>query len=354
MKTRLISPLFAFAAFAAFSAVTTPAKAAPEDGLHVLKVRPNIYMIVGGGGNTTIQAGEQGVLVVNTKLQESAESLLSTIKTLTAHPIGEVDTTHSHPALEGLTEEMLVTRGGLNGIIRVIVNTDYAADQTGGNAIVGKAGKTATGGNVAFDLSDADQGAQIISHENTLLRVSGAMGGKASIEQDGWPTSTFFGKQKAIFFNREAVRIYHEAKAQTDGDVIVFFRRSDVIATGDVFDPERYPVINVAAGGSINGIIAALNHIIDLSTPSFGQEGGTLIIPGHGRLSSYGDVVNYRDAVTVIRDRVRDAIKNGKSLKQVKAAKLTMDYDPIYGTTEGSWTTDKFIEAVYTSLNAKK
>ena len=348
MKLRWMLPVLAVAAFA------TAAQAAAEDSLNVLRVRPNIYMIVGGGGNTTIQAGEQGVLIVNTKRRDSAENLLGTVKQLTAKPIGVVDTTHSHPSLEGLTEEMLVTRDGLNSVIRVIVNTDYAPDQTGGNVIVGKAGKTATGGNVAFDISDASQGAQIISHENTLLRLSGATGGKAPVEQDGWPTSTFFGKQKAIFFNREAVRIYHEPKAQTDGDVIVFFRRSDVIATGDLFDPERYPVIDIAAGGSIDGVIAALNHIIDLSTPAFGQEGGTLIIPGHGRLSSYGDVVNYRDAVTVIRDRVRDAIKKGKSLKQVKAAKLTMDYDPIYGTTDGPWTTDKFIEAVYTSLKAAK
>ena len=348
MKLRWLLPILALTALA------TAAQAAAEDSLNVLRVRPNIYMVVGGGGNTTIQAGEQGVLIVNTKLRDSAESLLDTVKQLTAKPIGVVDTTHSHPALEGLTEEMLVTRDGLNSVIRVIVNTDYAPDQTGGNVIVGKAGKTATGGNVAFDISDASQGAQIISHENTLLRLSGAMGGKAPIEQDGWPTSTFFGKQKAIFFNREAVRIYHEPKAQTDGDVIVFFRRSDVIATGDLFDPERYPVIDIAAGGGIDGVIAALNHIIDLSTPAFGQEGGTLIIPGHGRLSSYGDVVNYRDAVTVIRDRVRDAIKKGESLRQVKAAKLSMDYDPIYGATDGPWTTDKFIEAVYTSLKAAK
>ena len=351
MKLTRILPLLALTAIAAFGAV---AQAAPEDSLNVLKVRPNIYLIVGGGGNTTIQAGEQGVLIVNTKRQDAAEGLLTTISALTAKPIGVVDTTHSHPALEGLTEEMLVTRDGLNGVIRVIVNTDYAPDQTGGNTIIGKAGKTSTGGNVAFDITDASQGAEIIAHENTLLRVSGAMGGKAPLEQDGWPTSTFFGKQKAIFFNREAVRIYHEPKAQTDGDVIVFFRRSDVIATGDLFDSERYPVIDVAAGGSIDGVIAALNHIIDLSTPAFGQEGGTLIIPGHGRLSSYGDVVNYRDAVTVIRDRVRDAIKKGKSLRQVKAEKLTMDYDPIYGAMDGPWTTDKFIEAVYTSLKAAK
>jgi glyoxylase-like metal-dependent hydrolase (beta-lactamase superfamily II) len=352
MKTRLIVPLLALAAFAASNAAAQSMK--KDSGLDILRVRPNIYMISGGGGNTAIQTGDQGVLVVNTKEQNSAESLLGAISVLTAKPVGAVDTTHSHPALEGLTEEMLVTRGKLNAVIRVIVNTDYAPDQTGGNAIIGKAGKTATGGNVAFDLSDANQGAEIISHENTLLRLSGAMGGKAPLEQDGWPTSTFFGKQKAIFFNREAVRIYHEPKAQTDGDVIVFFRRSDVIVTGDVYDPERYPVIDLAAGGSINGVIAALNHIIDLSTPAFGHEGGTLIIPGHGHLSNYGDVVNYRDAVTIIRDRIQDAIKKGKSLKQVKAAKLTMDYDPIYGATEGPWTTDKFVEAVYTSLKAKK
>ena len=353
MKLQTIRPLFALTLLS-MTGLAAHAADMQKDELQVLRVRPNVYMVIGGGGNTTVQTGEQGVLVVDTKRQDAAESLLTTIGALTAKPIGTVGTTHSHPALEGLDQERLVTRGDLECVIRVIVNTGYAPDQTGGNTIIGQAGRTATGGNVAFDLSDANQGAEIIAHENTLLRVSGALGGKAALEQDGWPTSTFFGKQKAIFFNGEAVRIYHEAKASADGDVIVFFRRSDVIATGDLFDPERYPVIDVAAGGTINGIIDALNHVIDLSTPAFGQEGGTVIVPGHGRLANYGDLVNYRDAVTVIRDRVQDAIKNGKSLKQVKAAKLTMDYDPLYGATEGPWTTDKFIEAVYASLAAKK
>ena len=339
--------------FIALAALLVAAPAYGQ-GLDVLRVRDNIFMVVGGGGNATIQTGEQGVLVVNTKTEAAAKDLLDVIHRVTAKPIGHVSTTHSHPALEGTAKEAAVVRNGPNGAIRVIIDTDPSPDQTGGNAVISMAGSTVTGGNVTFDISDATQGAEIISHENALMKLSGATGGKATLPQAGWPTSTFHGREKAIFFNGEAVRMYHEPLAETNGDLIVFFRRSDVIATGDFYTPTRYPVIDVAAGGTVNGVIAALNHIIELSTPSFGQEGGTLIVPGHGHLSNYGDVVNYRDAVTIIRDRVLEMIKQGKSLAQVKAARPSFDFDPEYGATDGPWTTDMFIEAVYSTLKAKK
>ncbi len=344
MKARYFVPLAALLAAA-------PAQA---QGLDVLRVRDNIFMVVGGGGNSTIQTGEQGVLVVNTKTEEAAQDLLGVIHRITEKPLGHVATTHSHPALEGTAKEAAVVRNGPNGAIRVIVDTDPRPDQTGGNAVISMAGSTVTGGNVTFDITDATKGAEIFAHENALLKLSGATGGKAPLPQAGWPTSTFHGREKAIFFNGEAVRMYHEPAAETDGDLIVFFRRSDVIATGDFYTPTRYPMIDVAAGGTVNGVIAALNHIIALSTPAFGQEGGTLIVPGHGHLSNYGDVVNYRDAVTIIRDRVQAMIKDGKSLKQVKAAKPSFDFDPEYGATDGPWTTEMFIEAVYSTLKAKK
>ncbi|HKJ75250.1 MAG TPA: hypothetical protein VKA19_14140 [Alphaproteobacteria bacterium] len=351
MNLKIIAP---FIALAALTATASAQPAMKDGGLHVLRVRDNIFMIVGGGGNTTVQTGEQGVLVVNTKEKRAAEDLLGTIRKITAEPIGSVVTTHSHPALEGASAESMAMRGRLNTIIRVVINTDSGVDQTGGNAVIGQAGKTVAGGNVTMDITDATRGARIFAHENTLLRLSGAMTGKPAIEQPGWPTSTFFGKQKAIFFNREAVRMYYAPAAQTDGDLIVFFRRSDVISTGDLFNPALYPVIDLKSGGTIDGVIAALNHVIDLSTPAFGQEGGTLIVPGHGHLSNYGEIVNYRDMVTVIRDRIRALIKQGKSLKQVKAARPSMDYDPVYGATDGPWTTDMFIEAAYKSLMPKK
>jgi len=148
--------------------------------------------------------------------------------------------------------------------------------------------------------------------------------------------------------------VMHQPSAHTDGDSIVFFRRSDVISTGDIFTTTDYPVIDLAAGGTINGIIAGLNKIIDLIIPVYGQEGGTLVIPGHGRLCDLGDVINYREMATIVRDRVQDLIKKGQTLEQVKAARPTRDYDPLYGSTTGVWTTDMFVEAVYKTLSARK
>jgi cyclase len=163
------------------------------------------------------------------------------------------------------------------------------------------------------------------------------------------PTSTFLGDEKKLFFNGEGIEILHQPAAHTDGDSIVFFRRSDVISTGDIFTTASYPVIDLAAGGSIQGIIDGLNRLVDMIIPVYGQEGGTLVIPGHGRLSDMGDVINCREMTIIIRDRVQDLIKKGMTLEQVKAARITRDYDTLYGSVPG-WTADMFVEAVYKSL----
>lgn len=145
----------------------------------------------------------------------------------------------------------------------------------------------------------------------------------------------------------------HEPAAHTDGDTMVFFRRSDVISTGDIFVTNRYPIVDMQRGGNIQGVIAGLNRIIEIAIPADLQEGGTLVIPGHGRLCDVADVVFYQEMVTIIRDRVQDMINRGMTLEQVKAAKPTMDYDGRYGSDTGRWTTDMFVEAVYKSLSAK-
>ncbi len=292
--------------------------------VHVLPVQGNVYMLIGAGGNTTVQAGPEGVLIVDTQSPQLTPGMLAAIRTLS------------------------------NGPIRYVINTHYHPDHTGGNENVRKAGSTITGGNVAFDIQDAGQGAQVIAHENVLKRMSAPTGAKAPTPSGGWPTSTFFGDEKKLFFNNEGIQVFHQPAAHTDGDVLVFFRRSDVISTGDIFTTTNYPVIDLAAGGTIQGVLAGLNRIIDLIVPVYGQEGGTLVIPGHGRLSDLGDVINYREMVTIIRDRVQDMIKKGMTLDQVKAARPTRDYDPLYGSTAGSWTTDMFVEAVYKTLAQRK
>jgi glyoxylase-like metal-dependent hydrolase (beta-lactamase superfamily II) len=167
-----------------------------------------------------------------------------------------------------------------------------------------------------------------------------------------WPTDTFFTRRNDLFFNGEAVQMLHQPNAHTDGDTIVYFRKSDVIVAGDVYINTTFPVINLQQGGSYDGVVAAVNRIIELTVPKDKQEGGTFVIPGHGRIGDEADVVEYRDMITILRDRFRDAIKKGMTLEQVKAARPTDDYDSRYGATTGPWTTDLFVEAVFRSLRS--
>ena len=167
-----------------------------------------------------------------------------------------------------------------------------------------------------------------------------------------WPTDTFFGDDKELFFNDEAIQLIYQP-GHTDGDVLVFFRRSDVVASGDLFQTTTYPVIDVARGGTIQGEIAALNTLSELavsSVPIVTREEGTLIVSGHGRVYDQLDVVEYRDMVTIVRDRIKDMVQRGLTLAQVKAARPTLDFDGRYGSTTGAWTTSMFIEAVYKTL----
>jgi glyoxylase-like metal-dependent hydrolase (beta-lactamase superfamily II) len=156
-----------------------------------------------------------------------------------------------------------------------------------------------------------------------------------------------------MFLNGEGIEVLHLAAAHTDGDSIVFFRRSDIVAAGDILDTTRFPHIDVERGGSVQGEIDALNRLVDLAIPSVpivSREGGTFVIPGHGRICDQFDVVEYRDMVTVIRDRVRALIKEGQSLQQIRAANPTGGYTRRYGSDTGPWTTSMFVEAVYQSL----
>jgi cyclase len=286
--------------------------------IHVQRVRGDVFMLIGAGGNTTVQIGTDGVLVVDTQFAEVSERLIGAIRELSDQPI------------------------------RYVVNTHVHGDHVGGNEAFFKAGETITGGNVAGTIGDAAEGARVLAHENVLLRMSAA---EPPLPFEAWPTDTYIGAHKDLYFNGEAVRILHQPAAHTDGDSIVHFRGSDVIATGDVFVTTLYPFIDLERGGTIQGVLDALNAVIEIAVPAEKQEGGTLIVPGHGRLCDEADVVEYRDMLTIIRDRVQSMIDEGMSLRQVQAARPTSDYDGRYGSDSGFWTTERFVEAVYASLS---
>ena len=286
--------------------------------IEVLPVQGNVYLLAGAGGNITIQIGSLGVLVVDTGLGNMSDKVIAAIRKLSEKPL------------------------------QYIVNTHFHADHTGGNEAIRKAGVTITGANVAGNLTDASEGAQIIAHENVLNRMSAPTGEKSPTPTGAWPTETYISGQKELFFDDEPIAVIYQPAAHTDGDSLVFFRHSDVVSTGDIFVTTGYPFIDLEHGGSIQGEIDALNHILDLTIPKHDEEAGTYVIPGHGRICDEFDVLEYRDMVTIIRDRVQAAIKEGKTLDQVKSAHLTSDYDARYGSP------DRFVEVVYRSLAGKK
>jgi len=280
------------------------------DDLEVVQVTSDVYMLAGAGGNITVQVGSQGVFVVDTGSEAMSAKTVAAIRKISDRPI------------------------------RYIVNTSADPDHTGGNAAVDKLG--------AFIPTREliEEGAVIIAHERVLGRMSAPTGKVSPTPVAAWPTATFFVAQKDMHVNNQPVQLLHQPAAHTDGDVMVFFRKSDVIVAGDVFDKTRYPVIDLPRGGSIQGEIAAINRLLNLMVTSEKEEGGTMVVPGHGRLCDEHEVSEYRDMLTIVRDRVADSIKKGMTLEQVKAARPSFEYDPEYGVS------DAFVEAVYQSLRS--
>jgi cyclase len=280
---------------------------ADQNAVRSIHVSGDVWMISGAGANIAVQVGSEGVLLVDTGREQMSDAVLAEIRNIAG-----------------------------NKPIRLIVNTHFDPEHNGGNE------KIAAGSIGTMQL------ATIVGYVNVGVRMA-----EARTPVAAQPADTFFGEFREMYFNDEPVMVYYVPDAHTDSDVIVHIRKSDVIAAGGILDATRYPVIDIEQGGTLNGIIAGLNRILDLAVAQYREEGGTLIIPARGHIYNEADVAEYRDMVTIVRDRIQDAIKKGMTLEQVKAARLTRDYDGRYGSTDG-WTPDMFIEAAYKSLSATR
>jgi glyoxylase-like metal-dependent hydrolase (beta-lactamase superfamily II) len=296
-----------------------PRTLVPAQGeIRVHPVQGTVYLLAGAGGNIAVQVGRDGVLLVDTGVGAMSDKILSAVRALSDKPI------------------------------RYIVNTHAHADHIGGNEAIAKAGSRPGGGLVV--AGPGGTGASVIAHEEVLFAVSAPTGETPPMPVGAWPTDAYPGDEKELFANGEAIQLLHQPAAHTDGDSIVFFRRSDVIVTGDLLDLTRYPMIDEKRGGTFSGVLAGLNRIMDLAIPENWEEGGTMIVPGQGRVADEADVMEYRNMVTIVRDRIADMIRRGMTVAQVKAARPTLEYDGRYGATTGEWTTDMFVEAAYRDL----
>jgi cyclase len=332
LVSTIVMAVVAFGSFTSASAQTPPDKRPSKltadeqkykpqrpdlalSGVEVLPVQGNVYLIATGkGSNVVAQVGDQGALLVDASVPDVSDQVIAEIRKLTKGPI------------------------------KGIVNTSTDIDHIGGNAKLSAAGQPMFAGNMGY--GPAPQ-ATIFSHEKALNQISVPGGKTSSVPTALWPTDTFFSDKKKIFFNHEPIE-FHFAPGHTDGDIVVWFRRSDVIAAGDVFSTTSFPRFDPTRGGTMQGILDGLNHLIDLAVPEFNQQGGTRIIPAHGRIANQSDVVEYRDMATIIRDRVREAKAMGMTLDQIKAARVTLEYDGLYSTP--SYTGEMFVEAIYNDL----
>ena len=304
------------------------APAASRAPLEVVKLRDNFYAIVGAGANIAVQTGADGVILVDTGSGARSADVLAEIARISTRPI------------------------------RYIINTSAHRDHVGGNDDLSKAGQSVipTGG--LNEIGAAGGRAPILAEEHVQAAMTAPHGEQAPFPIGAWPTVTYSSDlmeiQKDLYFNGEAIVTTYQPNAYSDGDSVVFFRRSDVVVTGQVYDPTRFPRIDLENGGSIQGIIDALNRIITITVPPVPlvwQEGGTIVVGANGVIGHEADVVDYRDMVTIIRDRVQDGIKKGQTQAQIVASRPSRDYDAEYGASQAD--ADRFVETVYRSLTQR-
>lgn len=300
-----------------------PVHAQDGGGLETIQIRPNVYVLFGGGSNVTVMVGEEGVILVDSGSAMMAPKVRAALEAITTRPV------------------------------RLIINTSADADHVGGNETLARGGRSINPN--AFNAGGEQ--AAVLAHENVLLRMSAPTGQQAAFPLGSWPTETYTSRTKSLYLNDEGIQVIRETGAHSDGDSVVFFRRADVIAIGDIVDLRQFPVIDTARGGSVQGEVDALNRLLELAIPAMPliyKDARTYLVPGHGRIIDHAELVEYRDMVTIIRDIIQRMIDKGMSLEQVKAANPAQGYRRRYGSDSGPWTTDMFVEAVCTGLTRSR
>jgi len=285
--------LFAIAAaLLSFGAAAQPSKFDAVQ-IKVIQVAQNVYMLEGEGGNIGVSVGDDGVLLIDDQFAPLTQKIVDAVKTITDKPI------------------------------RFLLNTHWHGDHTGGNENLGKLGVI------------------IIAHDNVYKRLSvdqtNLLGKTAALSKVGLPIVTF-NDRIVYHLNGDEITAYHVPPAHTDTDSFVRFRNANVVHTGDVFASGRYPFIDSTNGGSVKGIIAAIDKLL----PTL--DDFTKVIPGHGPLSTRKEVIAYRKMISTVASRVEKMVKQGKTLEQVIAAKPLKEFDAEWGKFR---KTDAFIPFVY-------
>ena len=267
------------------------------------KVTETVYMLTGSGGNIGLCIGTDGTYMIDSQFGPLSEKIMTAITAIQDTPV------------------------------KYLINTHWHGDHAGGNENFNR------------------KGATIIAHENVRKRVSTEQHNKAFNRTTppspvgAWPTITFSNDAR-LYANGEEMLLFHVHNAHTDGDAMVYFTQSNVLHTGDCFFSGRYPYIDLGSGGTVEGLIAAIDKAL------FVIDDDTKIIPGHGPLSTKADMVKYRDVIKTAKSRVEQAISEGKTFEEIKAAKLNSDYDEAWGS--GFINGDRFVDIIYTDLTREK
>jgi glyoxylase-like metal-dependent hydrolase (beta-lactamase superfamily II) len=297
--------------------------------LELLPVQGDVWLLAGGPTNVVVQAGRDGILFVDAPPEALTDEAMALVRTVSKLPVRYVITTALDPERTRGDRALGRFAEPLPGTERAGANNAYAA---AGGAL---------------------NGLEVLGHENVLNRLTSLGKDEAPKFAGALATTEYYLPWKDFPMNGDAVIVTHLAAAHTDGDSLVHFRRSDVLVTGDVFTPGQFPRIDTARGGSVQGELDALNRILDIAVPGPFQEGGTMVIPGRGRICDEADVVEYRDMLKIIADRVQDLLRRKQTLAQVLAARPAQDYETEYGGARGGPSVEEFVTAIYRGLGAQ-